>query len=42
MTTPSTPEQTELIRALAAAADAHHEYEKNYLNGERDSAWAGW
>jgi len=39
---PSKPTQQHLVEALKSAAKAHHEYEKNYLNGVRDEQWAGW
>jgi hypothetical protein len=35
------PLQQDLEEALAAAAAAHHEYERTVLNGERDTMWAG-
>ncbi len=31
-----------LRAALAAAGSAHHEYEMNALQGERDAQWPGW
>ena len=37
----NTPSQEELVKALSAAAPAHHEYELKALNGIRDAQWAG-
>lgn len=34
--------QTVIIQVLEHAADAHHEFEKNYLQGKPDVHWAGW
>lgn len=31
----------DLVDALSAAGDAHHEYETNALNGVRDELWPG-
>ena len=31
-----------LETALRDAGAAHHEYETNYLSGERDEMWPGW
>ena len=36
------PKQEELASSLAAAGNAHHDYESNYLGGERDEHWNGW
>lgn len=36
------PTQEKLHAALTAAGRAHHEYETNALNGERDEQWPGW
>ena len=36
------PSIAELEAALQAAGNAHHEYESNFLKGERDPHWAGW
>ena len=36
------PTEQQLIEALFAAGKAHHEYESNYLGGERDKHWPGW
>ena len=30
------------MTALKEASQAHHEYETNFLKGERDTQWAGW
>lgn len=38
----SRPNRTDLERALSAAGAAHHDYEVNYFNGERDEQWPGW
>jgi len=27
---------------LSAAGSAHHEFEQNFLKGNRDEYWAGW
>jgi hypothetical protein len=35
------PPQSELEEALAAAAVAHHDFERAVLKGERDELWAG-
>lgn len=34
--------QEDIYRALENAGAAHHAYERDYLNGVRDPAWAGW
>lgn len=31
-----------LIRALDQASNLHHDFEEDYLDGERDPQWAGW
>ena len=36
------PSKAELQGALNAASSAHHEFEQNFLKGERDEYWAGW
>ena len=36
------PSHANLVAALRAAAEAHHEYETNALGGVRDEQWAGW
>ena len=36
------PRKDELVDALRAAGSAHHDYETNALNGQRDAQWAGW
>jgi hypothetical protein len=36
------PSRAELREALSAASSAHHEFEQNFLKGERDEYWAGW
>jgi len=36
------PGRDELVAALRAAGTAHHDYETNSLNGQRDMHWAGW
>lgn len=36
------PTIDELIKALQAAAPAHHEFQENALNGQYDEIWAGW
>ena len=36
------PAAADLENALQAAGQAHHEYETNFLEGERDEQWAGW
>lgn len=36
------PSKEELRKALSAAGSAHHEFEQNFLKGERDEHWAGW
>ncbi len=36
------PSKKDLMSALKAAGQAHHDYESNYLKGERDKHWAGW
>jgi hypothetical protein len=36
------PSPDDLRAALDAAGLAHHEYEQNALDGERDERWAGW
>ena len=39
----STEPSTEAIEsALRAAGEAHHDYESNFLDGNRDEQWAGW
>ncbi len=39
----STKPRTEDLRAaLSAAGSAHHDYERNFLDGVRDEQWAGW
>lgn len=35
------PETSAIATALDAAAEAHHAYEKERLNGETDEQWAG-
>ena len=37
----SKPSQEELARALAAAGNAHHDYEQVVLGGKRDEEWPG-
>ena len=37
----SQPTQDEFAQALAAAGNAHHDYEQNFLGGERDEQWPG-
>ena len=32
----------DLVAALAAAGQSHHEYEKNALAGVRDAQWSGY
>lgn len=36
------PPKEDLQAALLAAGAAHHEYETNFLAGERDEQWPGW
>jgi hypothetical protein len=36
------PSKADLRGALSAAGSAHHEFEQNFLKGERDEYWAGW
>ena len=36
------PDQSDLETALQQAGEAHHRYEEDYLDGQRDEAWAGW
>ena len=36
------PTHDQLAEALAAAASAHHDFEKNALNGLPDEQWPGW
>ena len=36
------PATADLESALRAAGEAHHDYESNYLKGERDEQWPGW
>jgi hypothetical protein len=36
------PSRADLREALSAAGSAHHEFEENFLKGERDDYWAGW
>ena len=36
------PSKADLREALSAAGSAHHEFEQNFLKGERDEYWAGW
>ena len=36
------PTKDELRAALAAAGQAHHDYETNFLGGVPDEDWAGW
>lgn len=35
-------DQNTLRQALEAAGSAHHDYESNALEGQRDEQWAGW
>ena len=37
----SLPTPDQLESALAAAGPAHHDYEVNFLGGQRDEQWAG-
>ncbi len=39
---PATPSQNEILMALMAAGNAHHDYQENMLNGKHDVQWAGW
>jgi len=39
---PSKPTVDDLSNALKAASEAHHEFEVNALNGQRDEQWTGW
>lgn len=34
--------QQQLEQALGRAGKAHHQYQADYLDGERDPSWAGW
>jgi hypothetical protein len=34
--------EKELATALKDAGIQHHDYETNYLNGQRDEHWAAW
>ncbi len=36
------PSKDKIAAALRAAGAAHHDYESNFLNGQRDVQWAGW
>lgn len=36
------PTQAQLAEALTAAGNAHHDYESNFLEGNRDEQWPGW
>ncbi len=36
------PEKGLLKETLAEAWDTHSEYQRNFLEGERDEVWAGW
>jgi len=36
------PGKDAIDAALRAAGAAHHDYESNVLNGQRDEQWAGW
>ena len=36
------PADADLVSALNDAGQAHHDYESNFLKGERDEQWAGW
>jgi hypothetical protein len=36
------PTEGELLQALVAAGQAHHEYEQNALGGKHDDQWPGW
>ena len=36
------PTEQQLRDGLAAAGNAHHDYETNFLRGARDERWAGW
>ena len=36
-----TPTEEALTEALQAAGRSHHDYESNYLEGERDAQWPG-
>ncbi len=31
-----------LVNVLKEAGNAHHDYESQFLKGERDEYWAGW
>lgn len=35
----SRPSRDELVRALADAGNAHHDYEQGFLGGVRDEQW---
>ena len=39
---PALPSRNELRLALKAAANAHHEFQENALNGVRHEKWAMW
>ena len=36
------PSRDTLEHALKAAGNAHHDYESQFLEGQRDEQWAGW
>ncbi|MDZ7845168.1 MAG: hypothetical protein U5K99_10260 [Anaerolineales bacterium] len=36
------PTRKQLELALGQAAEAHHQYQIDYLDGVHDQAWAGW
>ncbi len=38
----SVPTEQDLKEALSAAANAHHDYESNFLSSARDEQWSGW
>ena len=38
----SRPNREQIQETLAAAGQAHHQYETEYLGGERDENWPAW
>ena len=38
----SVPTKQDLMESLSAAASAHHDFESNFLSGQRDEQWSGW
>ena len=38
----SMPTQQKLMKTLYAAAKSHHEFQTNFLDGERHAQWAWW